>query len=199
MNSISVVPTFVLKVDVSSLARQYYSGEFENLEIPTSMIEITIPTTILAEKDLQIIHQGEDYAFAYFGDNPILGGQCWYNRLTFTHKRMLIPVEYAMSMDGTNYILGIGCMYDLHNTYTWLLTASEAKESIFHRSIEYLKIIADSMHPGKELKILPDWRLLKNNGGTMEKEEWLTCTMRYIERGRIKLVPAFSEFVKISL
>lgn len=143
-------------------------------------------------------------------------GKCDYCRYIFEGISIGIPISYEekniIKYDHNQnvirqviYIFQIvnrTCSFECSLAYIRKngLVEYNRQNPITQHSEQYLKILYRMMHPNEpNLKMANDYRLLKENNGTLERDEWTNGNHQYIQLGRVIIFPAKEEYLELKL
>jgi len=127
--------------------------------------------------------------------------KCFYCRRKFKGNPVGVPVSYEkfMSNDGLSEILVFHCVTcdcsmecSFSNIDTNLIPESQKSYST-----TVLKYAFEKMYPGKTLNKALDWRLLKENGGSLDETEYTKNTHSYTKINTLIFSPIKNIYEKI--
>lgn len=168
-----VLPVFTLRgVNIKETLDQYFSNKSEISFQKNSQIPITAPTAIFKVEPQNPTHLTNICVHTDQSANI-----CDWCRLSFSDHACGIPIDYKEEQDLTIFILsGVFCSFQCAyaNLKDLVDRQSSSLNPIYQRSECYLIRLFNLIYPGERLIASPEWRLLKENRGTMEKEEYFS-------------------------
>jgi len=127
--------------------------------------------------------------------------KCYYCRRKFKGNPVGVPISYEKFMSGDTEILLFHCITcdcslecSFSNIDTTLIPESQKSYST-----TVLKFIFEKLHPGKTLNKALDWRLLKENGGSLDEHEYTKNSHQYTKINTLIFCPIKNIYEKIKL
>ena len=125
--------------------------------------------------------------------------KCYYCRRKFSGPMLGSPVKYERFFtDNQDEILVFHCVtcdcsFECANSSIDFYVPEDQRA--LARTI--LNFAFEKSHPGKTLKKALDWRLLKENGGSLEESDYISNTHRYVKLSNVVFCPIKNIYEKI--
>jgi hypothetical protein len=219
----------IRRIDPVVMLRRYLAGEFKNVTMPSDKVILSTAFVNLSQRvwtdqtsetyrfsdktnsgQVIITTNHEQYRYAKDGsdtgeEKPI--AYCLWCRREIKTNPIGIPIEMETDKHTNNIIFNIEDTYD---TFGCALAALKKiyschymhKDPLYMDAEQMLHCLYHKMHPDKlGTRILEanDWRLLKNNGGPLEDEEFDNDQCIYVQIPNVVTVPIKRQYIKLNL
>ncbi len=205
MARLQIEPSFILKsIDPDDVITRYNNREFFGLSAP---IAIGIETNDSYAMKCWLV----DYTLFKVGKfinyytnkeyKDIEKIRCYWCRLPIESKKILgVPIEISFDKDNTVYK-----MIDYFDCFQCALSAiiennklnKRFRNPLMENSEVILRNLYAKIFPNKKLLPAPDFRLLVNNGGPLNAEEFFEGKDVIIKLSNVICLPAKYEFLMI--
>lgn len=140
------------------------------------------------------------------GQTPKRGGICDYCKCQFDSYCLGYPVSFHetnVTFEGRIHVFyifnmkGEFCTFECTKAYIELLNGNTSCviRNEISTSLQGLLFLYKIIHGNKPLRSANDRYLLKENGGTLTREEWLNHNSLYIPTNRVVCAPVKSEYI----
>ncbi len=117
---------------------------------------------------------------------------CMWCRTSIQDNPIGLPVGNMEMIVVDNHTRLICYIEDLYCTFECLYASFQmfySRKDCYISSEEMILHLFDMIHPGEILEPADDWRVLKSNNGWMSTEQFKEGTHRFVDTGKIILVP----------
>lgn len=221
---IAIFPTFLLrKIDPSKIWDNYLSGKYINLQVPAKQIGVKpVPVTvskIYGDKaedptysfrdrhgGIQVLISSNQVYFSMVSKGEtVFGGRCLWCRHQFDHEAVLLPLTYQlMTLENRSVLFiahgeGIYCDFEccLADIHEFRSKSFNSKDINYVNSEQILRYMFSSLYPNKILSPAQDYRLSKENGGSMEYSEYKSTSSRYYRTANNVMIPLKVQYAKV--
>ena len=221
-----VNPTFLIhSIDIKNIKKLYEEGYFFR-EIPKkTKLEFYDNMNFMAPSSdheklgiyscIKNNHCREFYAtsghiaFSYYRENGNFpkGGRCFYCLCDFEQEPLGYPLNYEKDIKIKNkkyevyhyfWIEGIfcsfECVYGYIKMYKNVCNSFDTFKSVY--SNQLILLMFKLCYPNETLKENPDFKLLKSNGGSLERKDWQSGIHKYKRTGKLFLAPIKAEYLQ---
>jgi len=223
---LSVNPTFLLRhLDPSKILENYKSGKYCHITLPKEKIHLNLITPSIQsnlgtdpESDLytfrtkgnltQTVASTSHLHYLLFNRNGGLippGGICDWCRISFSHSSVGIPIKMEIGHFDIGepiiifYLDGCMCSCECalaelkrHHTLSY-----RYRDSLYMDSEQMLRYMYSIIYPNEDfLYEAPDYRLLRQNGGSLDISEFHNKKHIYVRTPNIILAPVKRQFLK---
>jgi len=216
----SYTPTFLLRsIDPIKVLNDYLEGKFNNLAFPTDKIKVATNMLSLAPQhgstpnseiytyrdktnSQQVIATTNHYQYSIVqasnGKELPIAGRCLWCLLDIEMPPIGIPVMIQYNNDEIIFHVD-GCYCTFECCYSGLLREKSAsyvyRDPLYMDSEQLLKLMYKIMYPNEEkLKKSPDWRLLKENNGCLDRKEFFNGSHTYERTSNLVILPIKVEY-----
>jgi len=204
-NKVENQPTLNQRLPSISLLPDYdKSADSESYSyVDKSNVQRIVGTT--NHRNYEIIKANTQLAGALpFGN----GEKCNWCRVELTQSPIGIPIKIqclktkdASQGENKYYVFhceGSYCSFEC--CYAGLKQLNQpifvTRDSLHMESEQMLRFMYDIIYPNSKLQEAPDWRILKDNGGFLSREEFFSCNHTFHRLPSIILLPAKVEYAR---